>query len=140
MTELIARLARAQGRARQPLAVLFTGDAEMKTYHRRYLGKSKCTDVLSFPAGEPDFPCETQRLGDLIISLPAVRRQAARLGHARARELAYLLLHGFLHLCGYDHESDELAWADAELRLGRLVNHLLPPGWQHRALGMLGEP
>ncbi len=138
---MLSRLLSAEGRQGEGLAVLLAGDAEMRGYNRRFRGKNHATDVLAFPAGEPRFPGERRRLGDLVISLPACRRQAARLGHGRARELAYLLLHGMLHLCGHDHDTgDGAAWARAELRLGRLCHDLLPPGWQDRALGSLGDP
>ena len=73
----------------------------MRRLNRDFRGKDRTTDVLSFPDGEQE------RLGDIAICAPAARRQARRRGHAASRETRLLLLHGFLHLLGYDHETDD---------------------------------
>lgn len=101
----------AQGR---PFACLIAGDAELRELNRNYLHKDYPTDVLSFPAcGQADF------LGDIAISLDRAREQAAEHGHAVEREIEILLLHGVLHLLGFDHENDrgrmrreESAWRE----------------------------
>jgi probable rRNA maturation factor len=101
--------------------VLLADDATLKRLNRTFRGKNKATDVLSFPAaattvffGEPG----TELAGDLAISLETAGRQAARFKHSLRDEVQVLLLHGVLHLAGFDHEVDsgEMAAREAELR------------------------
>lgn len=82
------------------LAVRITGDEEMERLNRTYAGEPHTTDVLSFE-GEGD------HLGDIAISWPVVVEQAARWGHDEKAELATLVVHGFLHLLGWDHATPE---------------------------------
>jgi probable rRNA maturation factor len=78
----------------------------MRTLNRRYRGKDRTTDVLSFSFREGSFPhIQPDFLGDIVISVPAAARQAARAGHAIGREIDILLVHGLVHLLGYDHEK-----------------------------------
>jgi probable rRNA maturation factor len=102
--------------------VLLADDATLKRLNKTFRGKNKATDVLSFPAGpstvffgEPDAP---EFAGDLAISLETAARQAARFGHTLFDEVRILLLHGLLHLAGFDHENDsgEMAAREAQLR------------------------
>ncbi|MGA1984168.1 MAG: rRNA maturation RNase YbeY [Acidobacteriaceae bacterium] len=102
--------------------VLLADDATLRRLNRTFRGKDKATDVLSFPAGpttvffgEPKGP---GLAGDLAISLEAAARQAERFGHSLGEEVRVLLLHGVLHLAGFDHETDagEMAALEAELR------------------------
>jgi probable rRNA maturation factor len=91
------------------LSVLITDDAEIHELNRDYRQIDAPTDVLSFAAeeGEPGFvrPADMPRiLGDLVISYERVVAQAAEYGHSTRRELAFLTVHGVLHLLGYDHE------------------------------------
>ncbi len=89
------------------LSVLLTGDAEVQSLNKAYRKKDKITDVLSFPLLEgkkmKSGLGKTIPLGDVVISLPQVRRQAAEQGKKFDEELALLLVHGILHLLGYDH-------------------------------------
>jgi probable rRNA maturation factor len=82
--------------------VELAGAVSMRRLNRRFRGKDRVTDVLSFPA--PQVFRARGVLGELVICPPVLRRQAARLGHAPARELEVLLAHGLLHLLGFDHE------------------------------------
>ncbi|MGH9365343.1 MAG: rRNA maturation RNase YbeY [Thermoanaerobaculia bacterium] len=86
--------------SRVELSVLFCGDARMRRLNRVYRGKDKTTDVLAFPAGAGAL------LGDIVVSVPYASRQARRRGDRPSREIERLLLHGYLHLLGYDHELD----------------------------------
>ncbi|MGD8439440.1 MAG: rRNA maturation RNase YbeY [Holophagae bacterium] len=86
--------------------ILITGDDRIRDLNRRYLGHDAPTDVLSFPDGD-ELPTGRRLLGEIVISLDAVRRQAAEEGHDELRELEELLLHGTLHLLGYDHAADD---------------------------------
>ena len=89
----------APARARGALAIALASDAEVRALNRRYRRKDEATDVLSFPAEEP------QMLGDLVIATGVARRQAADAGHSYATEIKVLALHGLLHLLGYDHHA-----------------------------------
>ena len=78
----------------------------MRTLNSAYRGKDATTDVLSFSLREGKFPhIQPEMLGDVVISLPAAERQARAAGHSTGRELERLLVHGLLHLLGYDHEQ-----------------------------------
>lgn len=94
------------------VSVVFCDDAHIHELNRTYRGVDRPTDVLSFALNEgeePDIvngPAENL-LGDIIISLDTAARQAEEYGHSLEREMAYLVIHGMLHLLGYDHEKDE---------------------------------
>lgn len=100
-------------RLRGEVSVLLTTDAEIRRLNRTFRHKDKATDVLSFPA-EPGLGVA----GDLAISVPTAERQAGDAGHTLFVECKVLLLHGMLHLAGYDHETDagEMARREAALR------------------------
>jgi probable rRNA maturation factor len=97
------REARTAVRLPGEVSVLLTSDAALRRLNRRFRGKDTTTDVLSFPA---EGPAAEEMAGDLAISVPAARRQGAACGHSLETELKVLILHGLLHLAGYDHESD----------------------------------
>jgi probable rRNA maturation factor len=96
--------------------VRFTGDREMRRINRTYRDKDRTTDVLSFPGEETP---EGRHLGDVLISVPAARRQAAKAHHDTDRELRILLLHGILHCLGHDHETDDGTMERLEGKLRR---------------------
>lgn len=96
----------------QSLGARFASDREVRRANRTWRGKDKATDVLSFPGDEG-------HLGDILISVPAARRQAGSAGHPVERELKILLLHGILHCLGYDHETDQGEMERLERRLRR---------------------
>ena len=75
----------------------------MAGLNRRWRRRNGPTDVLSFPAGESG----ARFLGDIVISIPYATRQARRRSDPPSREMDRLLVHGFLHLLGYDHETDD---------------------------------
>jgi probable rRNA maturation factor len=114
-------LARFLNRARAAVVlegevhVLLADDATLKRLNRTFRGKNVATDVLSFPAGDAN---GSGVAGDLAISLETAERQAVRFGHSLRDEVRVLLLHGVLHLAGFDHEADagEMAAREAELR------------------------
>ena len=107
----------ATGSRAGEVSVLFCADARMRTLNRRYRGKDKTTDVLAFPAGPG--PVSEGFLGDIVISVPYAAREARRREDTRSREIDRLLVHGFLHLLGYDHETDEGQMDALESRLRR---------------------
>lgn len=87
------------------LSVSYVDDRVMRKLNREHRGVDDTTDVLSFPV-EPE-PGAFPHLGDIVISLPVAEKMAKKLGVSRRREVQTLLIHGFLHLCGYDHERDQ---------------------------------
>jgi probable rRNA maturation factor len=103
---------------RGEVSVLLTTDGAMRKMNRQFRGKNKATDVLSFPA-DPLF--QSQGKGDLAISVERAQKQSTACGHSLETEIKILILHGLLHLSGYDHESDagEMARRERLLR-GRL--------------------
>ena len=102
-------------------AIVFVSDRVMRDLNRRWRGKRGTTDVLSFPAGEAEVGVKEPgaSLGDVVISVEQAERQAAENGLALDEEIAQLILHGLLHLCGYDHETDAGEMNALELRLRR---------------------
>ena len=84
------------------LAVVLAGDRTLRSLNARYRGKDKPTDVLSFPG-----PGGEAGLGDVVISLDTAERNARALGRTLPQEVDVLALHGFLHVLGYDHETDD---------------------------------
>ena len=104
------------------VTVVFLNDAQMQRYNRQYRKKDSSTDVLSFPVNE--MLDGRHYLGDMLISLEKTSRQAAEKGHSMKKELEILLLHGVLHLMGYDHETDDGQMNRLEKRLREnLINH-----------------
>ncbi len=90
------------------VSVLLTGDAHIRELNRRFRKKDKATDVLSFPPAEQGSDgARTAVAGDLALSIETALRQSADAGHDLETELKILLLHGLLHLAGYDHETDD---------------------------------
>ena len=118
--ELFVEQAMRAVKLRGDVSVLLTGDRQIRRWNREFRGKNKPTDVLSFPAAPfdtPDGPVPSPIAGDLAVSVETADRQAAEHGHTLAEELKILLLHGVLHLAGYDHETDNGEMARVEQRL-----------------------
>ncbi|MGH2609023.1 MAG: rRNA maturation RNase YbeY [Tepidiformaceae bacterium] len=101
------------------LAILVTDDEEIRAMNRQFLGIDEPTDVLSFPDEADDFVqgvAGDALLGDIAISLPTASRQAAANGISVELEVAHLLVHGVLHLSGWDHVGSEEAEAAMRAR------------------------
>ncbi|GAB6158101.1 rRNA maturation RNase YbeY [Desulfotomaculum varum] len=92
------------------VGLIFVDDNYIQSLNAEYRGIDKPTDVLSFALNEgedmPQVEEAEDLLGDIVISLPTARRQAAAYGHSFEREVAYLTAHGCLHLLGYDHQNE----------------------------------
>jgi probable rRNA maturation factor len=116
LERFVLRARRACG-VRGMVNVLVTNSRELRALNRRFLKKDKATDVLSFPS-----PAASGRVphlvGDVAISADIALENARRLGHTATDEIKILVLHGVLHLAGYDHENDrgQMAKKEAELR------------------------
>ncbi|MCP4385504.1 MAG: rRNA maturation RNase YbeY [Hyphomicrobiales bacterium] len=93
------------------VAVLFTDDAAARDLNRRFRGLDKATNVLSFPAGPPVAGRSGPLLGDVVLAYETVQREAGGLGLGLEAHVTHLIVHGFLHLIGYDHETDKQAVA-----------------------------
>jgi probable rRNA maturation factor len=114
--------ARRAVRLRGIVNVLVTGDREMRALNRQFRGKDRPTDVLSFPS-PPLINARTNRMaGELAISADLARENSALLGYPVADEIKILVLHGVLHLAGFDHEKDNGEMARTEQRLRRRLN------------------
>jgi probable rRNA maturation factor len=105
------------------VSVLLTSDERIQQLNREFRGKNAPTDVLSFPAVSWDFGAarghRSKSAGDLAISLDTAARQADNMSHSLATEVKVLILHGALHLAGFDHETDTGEMARKEIRLRR---------------------
>jgi probable rRNA maturation factor len=99
-------------------SVAFISDRRMKELNSFFRGKDSTTDVLSFPHEPDEFDTDKNNLGDIVISAEQAARQAADNGLTLEVEIKQLILHGLLHLCGYDHETDngEMNTRELELR------------------------
>lgn len=133
-------LSRFVARARRAAAlqgavdILVTSSSGMKSLNRRFRGKDKATDVLSFPPGAD----ERERFaGEIAISAELALQNAHELGHRPAEEVKILVLHGILHLRGYDHERDRGEMARREIQLRTRLG--LPSGLIERTLNSAGK-
>lgn len=90
--------------------VILATDADLANLNTRYRGLDHPTDVLAFPMGEPEFAVpQEQVLGEVYVSLDRARQQAREYKVTLAQEVDRLVIHGVLHLCGYDHEDSQSA-------------------------------
>jgi probable rRNA maturation factor len=131
LAQFAAQAAEAAG-AKGAVSVLLTGDERIRELNRQFRKKNVPTDVLSFPA----FAIADDKrkaAGDLAISLETAKRQAESCGHSLTTEVKVLILHGALHLAGYDHETDSGEMARAENRLRKKFG--LPLGLIERVEG-----
>lgn len=102
LSKIAHRALEVLGLSKVELSIALVSDAQIKRLNKLYRNKDKPTDVLSFPIGEKleDWLI----LGDIVISVDTAKRQAQELGHSLEEELKRLLVHGLVHLLGYDHE------------------------------------
>ncbi len=121
--------ARALARLKGEVAILITSRRKVQALNRRFRRKDKPTDVLSFPGIHG---------GDIAICAEIARQNAKRLGHSVTDELKVLVLHGMLHLAGYDHETDSGEMEAAEARLRSRLK--LPPSLIQRTRGAASRP
>jgi probable rRNA maturation factor len=124
---LFASKAKRAVGAHGELSIRITSSAEMRELNRRFRRKNKPTDVLSFPSDT------TKLAGDIAISAEIAAANADELGHSVDTELKILILHGLLHLVGYDHETDAGEMQATESKLRRRLN--LPVGLIERTNG-----
>jgi probable rRNA maturation factor len=126
--------AQAAVRLKGLVTVLLTTDTAIRRLNRQFRGKNKATDVLSFPA---EGIGAEEIAGDLAISIPTALRQAIEQGHPLSTEVKVLILHGLLHLAGYDHEADTGQMARRERLLRARLG--LPQGLIERVAAPKGK-
>ena len=142
LSEYVGELRRALGLGRRDCNICLVNDREMRRLNALYRGTDRATDVLAFPWDAPErpIPARTKRgrgqrrqassglaacveiefrnhLGDIVISVETAKRNARQEGHSTLNEIRWLILHGLLHLLGYDHESDQGEMNRLELAL-----------------------
>jgi probable rRNA maturation factor len=105
----------ALGKSDSSATIAFVSDNRIRELNRQFRDVDKATDVLSFPSGGPD----ELELGDIAISVETAAAQAKESGLSFDDEIAQLILHGLLHLSGYDHETDNGEMNRLELKLRR---------------------
>lgn len=114
--ELALRILKVIGKPDASVTIAFVSNAKMRELNHRFRGVNKTTDVLSFPfSNDADSP----NLGDIAISVDRAELQASVNGLTFNEEVDQLILHGLLHLCGYDHETDDGEMNRMEFRLRR---------------------
>ncbi|MCZ2120705.1 MAG: rRNA maturation RNase YbeY [Anaerolineales bacterium] len=89
------------------ITIVLTDDRQLHELNREFLGVDAPTDVLSFPSAELDPETGAEYLGDILISIPRATQQALAAGHPAEAEVQLLVVHGVLHLLGYDHAEAE---------------------------------
>ena len=100
------------------VTIAFVSDRQMRKLNRQWRGKTGTTDVLSFPAGDDEFAnADGSNLGDVVISAEQAANQAKEHDLTLDVEISQLILHGLLHLSGYDHETDEGEMNRLEMKL-----------------------
>jgi probable rRNA maturation factor len=142
LERFVARARQAAG-LKGMVDILVTSNSEMKSLNRRFRGKDKPTDVLSFPAGDgghgKQSGVEEEFAGEIAISAEIAAENARELGHSAREEIKILVLHGLLHLRGYDHESDhgQMLRRESQLRArlclpSGLIERSQPPNSRER--------
>ncbi|MDQ3088749.1 MAG: rRNA maturation RNase YbeY [Acidobacteriota bacterium] len=99
------------------VVIAFVSDSKMRQLNAEFRGKDLTTDVLSFPFEADEFETDQNTLGDVAISLEQAHRQAIENDLTFPTEIKQLILHGILHLCGYNHETDNGEMNSLELKL-----------------------
>jgi probable rRNA maturation factor len=99
--------ASAETRTDGEICVLFTNDAEMRALNARWRNIDKPTDVLSFPADGPEIPNTPKLLGDIALGYETALHDSETMKRPFESHVSHLLIHGFLHLLGYDHIDPE---------------------------------
>jgi len=118
LRELGERALRTIGSRKQAATIVFVSDAAIRKLNKQFRGKDQVTDVLSFPSEAEPFEAENQsQLGEVVISVQRAVDQAKQNRLTFSNEVEQLILHGLLHLCGYDHETDDGKMNRLEVKL-----------------------
>lgn len=118
LKKVAQKILKEEGKSEIDLSIALIGQGRMRKLNRRYRGKNRVTDILAFGQGsafakeKSKFilpPSKELGLGEIVICLREVKKNARRFGSTVEKELTTCLIHGILHLLGYDHEKDEIA-------------------------------
>jgi probable rRNA maturation factor len=116
-TTIASEMLKAIGKPQSSATVAFVSDTKIRELNLRFRGIDSATDVLSFPDAVIESQRQGQNLGDIAVSVERAELQAKENGLRFDEEISQLILHGLLHLCGYDHETDNGEMNRLELRL-----------------------
>lgn len=105
LNEVLEETLKHEGATGSILSIVFVDEEEIQDLNREYRGRDAVTDVISFAFedNENHLPSDVRVLGDIYICIPRMKEQAKEYGHSEKRELSFLVVHGMLHLLGYDH-------------------------------------
>ena len=120
---LIKRLFKTINR-RDTFNLIFVTEDEIKEINKQYRNIDKVTDVISFAAVDDQDRSDFRSLGDIFLCVKRAKEQAIEYGHSNDREFAFLAVHGYLHLCGFDHMTKE----DEEIMFKKQDDILLKAG------------
>lgn len=121
MVDFMRRLVDFLPAGADSVSVRLVSDRRMREANRTFRGKDATTDVLSFPTRNGPDPAGERHLGDILISVTRAASQAREADHALEQELKLLALHGYLHLLGYDHETDDGEMMRLQRKTARLL-------------------
>ena len=111
------------------LSLLLVNDVQIQELNRRYLRRDKPTNVLAFPMREGEFPnLHPHLLGDLVISVETAKRQSKRSGLGPMEMVTLLMIHGILHLLGYEHEGTKKEAREMALKQRELFQQVIKTG------------
>ncbi len=111
----------------QELSILLTNDEKIKELNKQYRGYNEATDVLSFPQNEEkESKFSSLIMGDVVISTATAKRQASEHGLSSEEEIVLLLIHGILHLIGFDHERSEEEASKMKRKTQEIFNRIFP--------------
>ncbi|MFW5874840.1 MAG: rRNA maturation RNase YbeY [bacterium] len=113
------------GKTGAELSLLIVDDEQIAQINKTYLGRTGPTNVIAFPMGETGFtPLQPELLGDVVISVETAGREASEGGYSMEERFTELLIHGILHLLGYDHETNEQDAEQMNKKSDELINYL----------------
>jgi len=111
------------------LSLLFVNDLQIQALNRRYLRRDKPTNVLAFPMRKGEFPTlQPHLLGDLVISVETAKRQSNRFGLNEMEMVILLMVHGVLHLIGYDHDGTKKGAREMAIKQKELFQRVVKAG------------
>ncbi|MFO7861921.1 MAG: rRNA maturation RNase YbeY [Desulfosalsimonas sp.] len=118
-------LLNALDKAEAELSLVITDDEQIAEINHQYLNRSGPTNVIAFPMGDPEFPeVQPELLGDVIISLQTAEKEAVEAQYTMTERFTELLIHGILHLLGYDHETNDADARQMAEKSRALTEHL----------------
>lgn len=132
--DAIAAAAAALSTSDGEVSILLTDDSEIRALNRDWRGLDKPTNVLSFPAAKPAVPGSDVLLGDIVVAYETLQRECDDEDRDFLHHLAHLTVHGFLHLLGYDHQTDAQAGEMEALESKIMTRMNMPDPWQDRDL------